>query len=130
MPAHRKSPPKDSTTNLGFEYRSCGIWLGTLIDRVNRKLTDDDLQKIVSTYHAWRGDFSTDHCSLGTDHSGVGYTDVPGFCFSATTEQIEPHGYVLTPGRYVGAELHAQFAESAKLESAIRQNLKGLGYAF
>ena len=26
------------------------------------------------------------------------------------------------------AELQAQFAESTKLESAIRQNLKGLGY--
>lgn len=26
------------------------------------------------------------------------------------------------------AELHAQFAESAKLERAIRKNLKGLGY--
>ncbi len=26
------------------------------------------------------------------------------------------------------AELHAQFAESAKLEAAIRANLKGLGY--
>jgi type I restriction enzyme M protein len=27
------------------------------------------------------------------------------------------------------AELNAQFAESAKLETAIRNNLKGLGYA-
>ena len=30
--------------------------LGTLIDRVHRELTDADLQKIVTTYHAWRGD--------------------------------------------------------------------------
>ena len=55
---------------------------------------------------------------------------------------------MLTPGRYVGAEeveddgdpfeekmprlvaeLHAQFAESAKLEQAIRNNLEGLGMA-
>jgi type I restriction enzyme M protein len=54
---------------------------------------------------------------------------------------------VLTPGRYVGAEaveeddepfdekmkrlvgeLNEQFAESAKLEAAIRSNLEGLGY--
>ncbi len=27
------------------------------------------------------------------------------------------------------AELHAQFAESAKLEKAIKRNLEGLGYA-
>ena len=75
------------------------------------------------------------------------YADVAGFCFSATTEQIASHGYVLTPGRYVGAEeveedsepfdqkmqrlvaeLNSQFAESAKLEQAIKANLKGLGY--
>ena len=30
--------------------------------------------------------------------------------------------------RLVG-ELHAQFAESAKLEAQIKANLKGLGYA-
>ena len=29
--------------------------LGTLIDRVHRELTDADLDKITSTYHAWRG---------------------------------------------------------------------------
>ena len=56
-------------------------------------------------------------------------------------------GYVLTPGRYVGAEeveddgipftekmatltseLADQFAESAKLEKAIRKNMKSLGF--
>ncbi|MEI8108754.1 MAG: SAM-dependent DNA methyltransferase, partial [Verrucomicrobiota bacterium] len=69
-------------------------------------------------------------------------------CKSATTAEIAAHGHVLTPGRYVGAEeveddgdpfiqkmprlvaeLESQFIESAKLEAAIRQNLKGLGYA-
>ncbi len=30
--------------------------LGTLIDRVHRELTDDDIAKIAGTYHAWRGD--------------------------------------------------------------------------
>jgi type I restriction enzyme M protein len=33
--------------------------LGTLIDRVHRELIDADLEKITSTYHAWRGDSST-----------------------------------------------------------------------
>ncbi|GMV83556.1 MAG: type I restriction endonuclease subunit M [Planctomycetota bacterium] len=110
--------------------------LGTLIDRVHRELTDADLAKITSTYHAWRGD------------KGAGkYADVAGFCKSATTAEIAAHRFVLTPGRYVGAEeveddgepferkmarlvgeLHGQFAESAKLEKAIKANLKGLGY--
>ena len=111
--------------------------LGSLIDRVHRELTDADLEKITSTYHAWRG-----------DKSAGKYEDIPGFCKSATTAEIAAHGHVLTPGRYVGAEeveddgdpfeekmprlvaeLHAQFAESAKLEAAIKRNLEGLGYA-
>jgi type I restriction enzyme M protein len=114
--------------------------LGTLIDRVHRELTDEDLHKITSTYHAWR--------SASVDaKSAAKYEDVPGFCKSATTAEIAAHGHVLTPGRYVGAEeveddgdpfaekmprlvaeLHAQFAESAKLEQAIKANLRGLGY--
>ncbi|MDD5030191.1 MAG: class I SAM-dependent DNA methyltransferase [Rhodoferax sp.] len=126
--------------------------LGTLIDRVHRELTDADLQKITSTYHAWRNDSPTRHSGEETCHSGESrnpgsYTDIPGFCKSATTAEIAAHGFVLTPGRYVGAEeveddgdpfeekmprlvaeLHAQFAESAKLEAAIKANLKGLGY--
>jgi len=115
--------------------------LGTLIDRVHRELTDADLDKISATYHAWRGD----QPSAKT----VAYEDIPGYCRSATTAEIAAHGYVLTPGRYVGAEeveddgepfeekmprlvaeLHAQFAESAKLEKAIKANLKGLGYGW
>jgi type I restriction enzyme M protein len=120
--------------------------LGTLIDRVHRELTDADLEKITSTYHAWRGDSSTSHQSPVTSHAPSAYADLPGFCKSATTAEIAAHGHVLTPGRYVGAEeveddgdpfeekmprlvaeLHAQFAESAKLESQIRRNLFQFG---
>jgi type I restriction enzyme M protein len=78
---------------------------------------------------------------------GGKYKDIAGFCKSATTDEIAQHGHVLTPGRYVGAEeveddgepfgekmarltatLNEQFAESRKLEKAIRQNLAGLGF--
>ncbi len=110
--------------------------LGTLIDRVHRELTDADIARITDTYHAWRGD------------KGAGkYADMAGFCKSAKTAEIAEHGYVLTPGRYVGAEeveddaepfpekmqrlvseLNSQFAESAKLEAVIKANLEGLGY--
>ena len=117
--------------------------LGTMIDRVHRELTDEEIQRLADTYHAWRGDLET--CN---PQSEIGsYEDIPGFCRSATKAEIAEHGYVLTPGRYVGAEevedddepfedkmqrlthqLHEQFAESSRLEAAIRSNLEGLGY--
>lgn len=119
--------------------------LGTLIDRVHRELTDADLEKITSTYHAWRSAPSLN--SQPSTLNSSAYADVAGFCKSATTAEIAAHGHVLTPGRYVGAEevaddgdpfeekmprlvaeLHGQFAESAKLEQAIKANLRGLGY--
>jgi type I restriction enzyme M protein len=122
--------------------------LGTLIDRVHRELTDEDINKITGTYHAWRGDvLPSPTGGRGAGGEGV-YQDIPGFCKSADLDLIKQHGYVLTPGRYVGAEeieddgepfeekmarlvaeLNGQFAESAKLEQAIRVNLKGLGHA-
>ena len=108
--------------------------MGTLIDRVHRDLTDEDIAKISSTYHAWRGE------------EGAGtYEDVPGFCKSASLEEIRKNGYVLTPGRYVGAEdveddgepfeekmrrltaeLSDHFSESERLEREIKNVLKNL----
>ncbi|MGA7201664.1 MAG: class I SAM-dependent DNA methyltransferase [Candidatus Cybelea sp.] len=67
--------------------------LGALVDRVHREFSDADITKIAKAYHAWRGD------------RGAGeYADVPGFCKSETRDEIAKHAYVLTPGRYVGAE--------------------------
>jgi type I restriction enzyme M protein len=110
--------------------------LGTMIDRVQRILTEADIKKIANIYHAWSGDKKADK-----------YEDIAGFCKSAKLDEIRTHGHVLTPGRYVGAEeveadgepfeekmerltakLEQQFAESAKLEKSIRQNLAKLGY--
>ena len=133
--------------------------MGTLIDRVHRELTDADIEKIVRTYHSWRleiemgevtrtrRDGTIEHALVDPNPAWI-YTDIPGFCKSATTAEIAAHGHVLTPGRYVGAEeieddgdpfeekmprlvaeLAGQFMESANLEAAIRANLKGLGYA-
>jgi type I restriction enzyme M protein len=127
--------------------------MGTLIDRVHRELTDEDIAKIVGTYQEWRFDDMTWReeaekagYTLPAD-PGSHYSDIPGFCKSATTAEIATHGHVLTPGRYVGAEeveddgdpfeqklprlvaeLHAQFAESAKLEIQIKANLDKLNF--
>lgn len=110
--------------------------MGLLRDRVHRDLTDEEIARIAQTYHAWRG-----------EPDAGKYEDIPGFCKSAKLDEIVTHGYVLTPGRYVGAEeveddselfeekmlwlqalLEEQFAESARLEKLIQDNLQGLVY--
>jgi type I restriction enzyme M protein len=125
--------------------------LGTLVDRVHRELTDEDIERIASTLDLWRldtGRFLREAERRGmTLELAPPYADVPGFCKSATLDDIRKHGHVLTPGRYVGAEaveddgepfeekmqrltatLREQQAEAAKLDAAIAANLKELGY--
>jgi type I restriction enzyme M protein len=63
--------------------------LGTMETRVLKVFTDEDIAKIADTVQAWK--------------TGEDYKDVAGFCKSASLEEIEKNGYVLTPGRYVGA---------------------------
>jgi len=109
--------------------------MGQMIDRVHRELTAEEIRQIAEIYHAWRGD------------SDQPYQDVPGLCKAVKTEEIRQHGYVLTPGRYVGAppqtedeepfeqkmarlttELHRQMADAQRLEKQIEQNLRELGF--
>ena len=63
--------------------------LGTMETRVMKVLTQDDIDHIANTVHAWK--------------TGEGYEDVAGFCKSASLAEIEKSGFILTPGRYVGA---------------------------
>jgi type I restriction enzyme M protein len=110
--------------------------LGRMMDRTHKELTDEDIAKVAGTYHAWRG-----------EKDAGKYKDIPGFCMAAKEEEIGKHGYVLTPGRYVGAEeveddgepfedkmkkltkqLQEQQTEASKLDKAIRENLKNLGF--
>lgn len=123
-PAHRKGE------TLFIDARR----MGYMIDRTLRDLSDEDIEKIAGTYHEWR---------VGNGE----YQHEAGFCKSASLEEIAGHGYVLTPGRYVGAPdveddgepfeekmdrltstLREQFAESERLETVIKDNLSKLGY--
>jgi type I restriction enzyme M protein len=67
--------------------------LGYMVDRAERDLSIKDIRRIGDTYHAWRG----------TKSAATEYANIPGFCKSATLAEIKGAGYVLTPGRYVGA---------------------------
>ncbi|OGU58707.1 MAG: DNA methyltransferase [Ignavibacteria bacterium GWF2_33_9] len=102
--------------------------MGFLVNRRNRDLSDEDVSKISSTYHNWR------------DVNGD-YTDVQGFCKSASIEEIRNLNYVITPGRFVGladdeedfdfnerftrlkTEFEAQVAEESNLNRLILENL-------
>jgi type I restriction enzyme M protein len=119
---------------------------GRMVDRTHRELTDQEIARIANTYHAWRGSLQSSH-STGEDKDGGDYKDIPGFCKSATLDDIRKHGHVLTPGRYVGAQMQEddgepfeekmlkltaqlvqQIGEGKTLDDAIVANLKELGY--
>ena len=134
--------------------------LGFMKDRVLRDFALADLEKIAGTYRVWkrtegltqsreeRGEKPNPSSLRASASPREIYSDIKGFCKSATLAEIAAHGHVLTPGRYVGAEetpddgepfeekmqklvteLNAQFAESAKLEQTIKANLEKLDYA-
>ena len=110
--------------------------LGRMVGRTRREFADEDIYRIATTYHAWRGERDADV-----------YEDVPGFCKAATLAQIKEHNHVLTPGRYVGAavqedegepfankmerlvaQLKEQQKDGTKLDAAIARNLTKLGF--
>src|ERR1700742_2569517 len=119
---------------LFIEARGCG----SLVDRAERALTDDEIVRIGDTYHAWCGSASATVKSLT-------YQDVPGFCKSTSLDDIGAAGYLLTPGRYVDTpvvdddlepidakitrltkDLLGALDESARLESVVRQHVEHL----
>lgn len=135
--------------------------MGALVDRTHKQLSDEDIARIARTCHAWRGEpggnarNDTKNARVHSERTPgsdgepgtFGYADVPGFCAGVSTELIAEHGYVLTPGRYVGtadaeddgepfdekmkrltAQLAKQQAESARLDKVIVQSLRELGY--
>ncbi|MEV3973653.1 class I SAM-dependent DNA methyltransferase [Streptomyces sp. NPDC050698] len=88
--------------------------MGRMVDRTERELTAADVAKIAGTYHAWR---RTESAQV----AGMSYEDVAGFCASAGLETLRANGYILTPGRYVGA---AEAEEEAP--EVVRERIKTL----
>ena len=108
--------------------------MGVMIDRRHKDLTEEDIKRIAYAYHNWR-------------NKDGSYEDIPGFCKSASIEEIEKHDFILTPGRYVGigeseedeepfdekmkrltGELAEQLKRSDELTEEIRKNLESIGY--
>jgi len=102
------------------------------ISKKQSEFTPENIRQIADTVQAWRGEGGT-------------YEDLAGFCKSATLEEIEKAGFVLTPGRYVGVpeeeddgvpfeekvakltkELEQYFAQSEILENRIKENLRSI----
>lgn len=107
---------------------------GYMKDRVLRDFKPEEIKEIAQTLTNWQ-------------KGSKEYEDIPGYCKSATLEEIRKNDHVLTPGRYVGApeteddgipfsekmgkltaQLKTQFEQSEALEAKIKENLAGLGY--
>jgi len=153
----------------GLRDRRCEVLfidarnLGYMKDRVLRDFKPEDIARVAGTFHAWQQNANPPQSPFAKgggekqdvaltppfEKGGLGgiYQDIPGFCYSATVEEIRKHDFVLTPGRYVGApdelddgepfaekmarltaQLQEQLARSSELEEVIKRNLAGLGY--
>ena len=106
--------------------------MGTMVDRIHRELSDEEIAKIAKTVE----DFQENRLQ-----------DEKGFCAVTTLEDIKKQDYILTPGRYVGiaeqeedgepfeekmarltGELSQLFQKSHELEKEIREKLGAIGY--
>ena len=106
---------------------------GALISRRNKAFTDEDISNIAKVYHNWKS-------------KDGNYEDIQGFCKSTSIKEVEDNNFVLTPGRYVGAEdveddgisfedkvavisenLKSHFEQSIELQEKIKLNLKKVG---
>jgi len=111
-----------------------GRKLGHLISKKQRELSNEDIEKVVSTYHNFRD-----------KNPDSPYVDIDGFCKVASKDEIQQQAFVLTPGRFVGTpEIEAdelspeerlnflqnllleEITKSSKLEGQLREVLSKL----
>ncbi len=130
-------------TNHHFRNRSKQVLfidareIGRMISRRQKELSDKDIATIADTYHHWR-----------SKEWETYYKNIPGFCKSATLEEIRKNNHILTPGRYIDfkeeeedgeafeqkmksltSALKEQMEKAHVLDEAIKENLKKIGYA-
>lgn len=135
--ARNKNPGKGLRNRTGQILFIDAQKFGAPVERTRKELTGNEIQKIVSVYHSWRGE----------EDAGE-YQDIDGFCRSVSIEEVEKQGYTLTPSNYIKAtsdegdnepfELkmtrlvdgwREQKAAIYKLDSAIEGNFDKLGYS-
>jgi type I restriction enzyme M protein len=116
---------------------------GYMKDRVLRDFTAEDIAEIAGTFQRWQSS-ALDQSEPAPTNS---YDDVPGFCKSATLDEVRGHGFVLTPGRYVGVaegendvelfhekmerltrRLEAEFRDSDQLAREIKSSFATMGW--
>ena len=99
------------------------------------QLTDEDILRIVSTFHNWQREDFKDN-----------YKDVPEFCYSASKKELKEKDYSLIPSKYIeflDGDLNIDYANEMKqiqkdFKSILTQEketqvkiieaFKGLGY--
>jgi type I restriction enzyme M protein len=101
---------------------------------VTKELTEAEISEIGNLYHGWRG-----------EKNAGKYQDKAGFCRAVKIEEIEKNNWILSPGRYVGAEdvlddgisfedkinilsseLMTKFSEGKILQSKVEDILNGI----
>ncbi|PLB19211.1 MAG: Type I restriction-modification system, DNA-methyltransferase subunit M [Flavobacteriaceae bacterium FS1-H7996/R] len=105
--------------------------MGEPFEKKYTQFSDDDIQKVVSTYHQWQVEE---------------IENVPEFCYSATLEAVEKKDFSLVPSKYIEfvnrdenidfedkmTSLKGEFGELLKAEAQSKNDLlnvfKELGY--